>query len=261
MFLKLLIPATVAAGLCAPMAFPGGFHGAAPGALLEAKLKLSAEQKAAIHGVFKQHKPALAKKVETLVQARNAALDAGMDPTVPQGAWQIQQEQVADAMYDVAKEVRSAYLAALPILTAGQKAEGESLLKKAHGHMEGMHGRHHGFALGFLKNRLELTDAQGTAIQTILDSHRTALAAKRDTLHKAMTAALETGLDPAASQAVLDQRYGAAKEAGLALSTEVRSVYLEIVPRLTPEQREAATGLMVDFRTAADGVRKLALGF
>ena len=95
------------------------------------------------------------------MQARNAALDAGMDPAVPQEAWRVQQEQVADAMYDVAKEVRSAYLEALPILTEPQKAEGKALLKKAHGHMEGMHGRHHGFALGFLKNRLELTDAPG----------------------------------------------------------------------------------------------------
>ena len=41
----------------------------------------------------------------------------------------------------------------------------------------------------------------------------------------------------------------------------MRAVYLEILPQLTPEQREAAKGLVVDFRNAVDGVRKLALGF
>lgn len=127
--------------------------------------------------------------------------------------------------------------------------------------MEGMHGRHHGSALGFLKDRLELSEAQAAAIQTVVASHGTALAAKRETLHKAMIPALEAALDPATSQATLDERYGAAREAGLALSAEVRTVYLEVLPQLTPEQREAAKGLVVDFRNAVDGVRKLALGF
>jgi len=261
MFVKWLIPTTLAAGVCAPMAFQGGFHGAAPGALVGAKLKLSADQKTAIHDVFKRHKPALAAQVERLMQARNAALDQGMDPAVPQAAWRSQQEQVADALYEVAKEVRSAYLEALPLLTPSQRAEGASLLKKAHRHMEGMHGRHHGNALGFLKGRLELTDAQTVAIQAILDSHKATLVTRRDALHAAMTKATEAALDPATSQAALDQHYGAAKESGLALGAEVRAVYLEVVPQLTPGQREAARGLMVDFRTAVDGVRKLALGF
>jgi hypothetical protein len=85
--------------------------------------------------------------------------------------------------------------------------------------------------------------------------------AKRDTLHQAMTTAMEAALDPATSQAALDQRFSTVKETGFALSAEVRSAYLEIVPQLTQEQREAAVGLMKDFRNAVDGVRKLALGF
>ena len=36
------------------------------------------------------------------------------------------------------------------------------------------------------------------------------------------------------------------------MSSEVRSVYLEFYPQLTPAQREAARNLMVDFRTAVD---------
>jgi len=257
MFVKLLIPATLAAGLCAPMAFTGGFHGNP----LEARLKLTTDQKTALHGVIKRHKPALAVQVAALAEARNGALDAGMDPAVPEATWRLQQEKVAGAMYEVAKELRSAYLEALPLLTETQKAEGKALLKKAHRHMEGMHGRHHGSALGFLKDRLELSEAQAAAIQTVVASHGTALAAKRETLHKAMIPALEAALDPATSQATFDERYGAAREAGLALSAEVRTVYLEVLPQLTPEQREAAKGLVVDFRNAVDGVRKLALGF
>ena len=264
MIMKLLIPATLAAGVCVPVAFKGGFHegaGQMRCALLESKLKLSAEQKTALHEVFKRHKPGFTTRMEALVQARNAALDAGMDPVVTPEAWRTQQEQVANAIYEMAKEARSAYLEALPVLTETQKAEGKAFLKKAHAHMEGMHGRHHEMALRFLKHRLDLTDAQVTAIQTVLENHKTALTAKKETLHQAMTAAMEAGMDPATSQGVLDQRYGSVKEAGFAMSTEVRAAYLEILPQLTPEQREAAKGLMVDFRNAADGVRKLALGF
>lgn len=264
MLSKLLIPATLAAGLFAPVALNGGFHGGGgqmPGAILEAKLKLSAEQKTAIHEVLKRHKPILATKVEALVQARDVVLDAGMDPAVTLETWRGQQELMADAIYDVAKEVRSAYLEALPTLTDSQKAEGKALLKKAHSHMEGMHGRHHEFALRFVANRLDLTATQVTAIQTVLDNHKNALTAKKETLHKAMAAAMEAAVDPTTSQASLDQRYGTVKEAGFALSAEVRAAYLEIVPQLTPEQREAAKGLMKDFRNAVDGVRKLALGF
>jgi Spy/CpxP family protein refolding chaperone len=264
MLVKLLIPATLAAGLCTPFALKGGFHGGAgqmPGAFLESKLKLTADQKTAVHEVFKRHKPILAANVEALIQARNAALDSGMDPTITQEAWRAQQERMADAVYDVAKEVRRAYLEALPILTDAQKAEGKALLKKAHGHMEGMHGRHHEFALHFLTNRLDLTKAQVTAIQTVLDNHKTALKAKQEALHKEAVPAMEAAMDPATPQSTMDQRFGTVKEAGFALSAEVRATYLEIVPHLTPEQREAAKGLMQDFRNAVDGVRKLALGF
>ena len=49
--------------------------------------------------------------------------------------------------------------------------------------------------------------------------------------------------------------------AGFALASEVRAVYLEFYPQLSPAQREAARSLVVDFRNAVDGVRKLALGF
>ena len=135
------------------------------------------------------------------------------------------------------------------------------MLKKFHAHLEGMHGRHHAFALRFLKNRLDLTEAQAAAIQTTLDNHKTALGAKGDALHKAMAAAVEQAADPAASQAVLDQRFTAVKEAGMAMSTEVRAIYLEVDPQLTPDQREGAKELAKDFRNAVDGVRKLALGF
>lgn len=261
MLFKLLIPAALAAGVCAPAAFKACHGGGSPCAMVEAKLKLTAEQKTAIHAAFKRHKPALTARMETLVQARNTALDAGMDPAITQEAWRAQQEQMANAIYDLAKEVRGAYLEALPILTESQKAEGKELLKKAHGQMEGMHGRHHEVALGFVKNRLELTDAQATAIQTVLDNHKGALTANKETLHRAMARALEAAMDPATTQGVLDQRFGTVKEAGLALSTEVRAAYLDIVPQLTPDQREAAEGLVKDFRNAVDGVRKLALGF
>lgn len=266
MFIKLMIPVALVAGLATPAVVKGGFPGhgwssVSPAAFLEAKLKLSTDQKSALHEVFKRHRPALAEKVQTVVQARNAALDAGMDPSVTQEAWRVQQEQMADAVYGLAKEIRSAYLEALPVLTDAQKTAGKALLKKAHSHMEGMHGRHHAFALGFVKHRLELTDAQSAAIQTILENHKTALEAKAEGLHKATSAAQEVGLDPAATQVALDQQFAAVREAGMALSSEVRSAYLEMVPQLTPDQREAAKGLMKDFREAVDGVRKLALGF
>lgn len=231
-----------------------------PCAVLESRLKLSTDQKTAIRDAFKRHKPALAARVETLMQARNAVLDAGMDPAVTPEAWRAQQGQLADAMYDVAKEIRGAYLEALPTLTDSQKAKAKALLKKTHAHMEGLHGRHHEFALRFVQHRLELTDAQMTAIQTVMDNHKTALTAKKETLHKAMATAMEAAMDPATPQGVLDQRFGTVKEAGFALSTEVRAAYLEVVPQLTPDQREAAKGLMRDFRNAVDGVRKLALG-
>lgn len=263
MLFKLLIPATLAAGFCVPAAVHGcqGEHGAGPAAVLQAKLKLTADQKTALQGVIKRHRPALATEVESLVQARNAALDAGMDPAVTPEAWRVQQDQVADAAYRVVKEVRSAYLEALPILTEAQKTEGKALLRKVRSHMEGMHGRHHAFALRFVKNRLELTETQGKAIQTVLDNHKTALAARRETLHRAMAAALDAALDPATTQEALDQHFGTVKEAGFALSAEVRTAYLEILPQLTPEQRESAKALVKDFRNAVDAVRKLALGF
>jgi hypothetical protein len=260
MFIKLLIPATLAAGLCVTVAFTGGCHGQLPGALLESKLNLSAAQTTAIHGVFKRHQPTLATKVEALVQARNAALDAGMDPSVSQEAWHVQQERMAEAIQVVAMEVRGAYLEALPLLTDAQEAEGQALLKKAHGHMEGMHGRHHDLALNFLKRRLDLTEAQVAAIQAVLANHKGALTAKKDALHRAMTAAVGAAMDPATPQGTLDQHFGTVKAAGFALSAEVRGAYLEIVPQLTLEQREAAKGLVKDFRTAVDGVRKLTLG-
>jgi hypothetical protein len=239
MFFQLLIPATLAAGLCVPVALKGGFHGPLPGA---------------------RHQSTLAIQVEALVQARNEVLDGGMDPSVSQEAWRVQQERMAEAIQVVAMEVRGTYLEALPILTDAQKAEGQALLKKAHGHLEGMHGRHHDLALGFLKRRLDLTEAQVTAIQAVLANHKSALAAKKNALHQAMTAAVAAAMDPATSQGILDQRFGTVKAAGFALSAEVRGAYLEIVPQLTLEQREAARGLMKDFRTAVDGVRKLALG-
>ena len=113
MIMKLLIPATLAAGLCVPVAFKGGFHGGAgqmPSAFLESKLKLSTDQKSAIHEVFKRHKPAFATRMETLVQARNAALDAGLDPTVTPEAWRTQQEQMANAIYEMAKEIGRAHV-------------------------------------------------------------------------------------------------------------------------------------------------------
>ena len=43
MLMKLLIPATLAAGLCVPVALKGGFHGELPGAMLESRLKLNAD--------------------------------------------------------------------------------------------------------------------------------------------------------------------------------------------------------------------------
>ncbi len=261
MLAQWLIPATLAAGLCAPAAFKTGSHGFMPCAVLESRLKLSTDQKTAIRDAFKRHKPALAARVETLMQARNAVLDAGMESSITPEAWRAQQDQLANAIYEVAKEVRGTYLEALPILTDSQKVKGKALLKKAHAHMEGMHGRHHEMALHFVKNRLELTDAQMIAIQTIMDTHKAALRARQETLHKAMVPAMEAAMDPATPQADLDQRFEAVKEAGFALSNEVRAVYLEILPQLTPEQREDAKGLVKDFRNAVDGVRKLALGF
>ncbi len=261
MLAQWLMPATLAAGLCAPAALEAGAHGFMPCAVLESRLKLSTDQETAIQGAFKRHKPALAARVETLMQARNAVLDAGMDLVITPEAWRAQQDQLAEAMYDVAKEIRAVYLEALPTLTDSQKAKAKALLKKAHGHMEGLHGRHHEMALHFVKNRLELTEAQMTTLQTIVDSHKIALKAKQKTLHQAMAAAMEMGMDPATPQGVLDQRFGTVKEAGCALSKEVRTAYLEILPQLTPEQREAAKDLIRDFRNAVDGVRKLALGF
>ncbi len=263
MFTKFIVPAAVAAGLALSVGCgrDQASHGFMPSDLLASRLKLSAEQKQAIQGAFKRHRPTLAARMEALVQARNTAMDAALDPAVSQEAWRIQQEQVAIAVKAMAMEVRSTYQEALPILTESQKAEGKALLKKIHAHMEGMHGRHHDLAFAFVKNRLELTDAQAATIQTLVSHRKPTLEAKRDALHKAMAAALEAGLDPAVSQAVLDQRFAAAQEAGLALSSEVRAAYLEVVPQLTPDQREAAKVLVKDFRNAVDGIRKLALGF
>jgi hypothetical protein len=263
MFIKFIVPAAVAAGMALSVGCgrDQASHGFMPSDLLASRLKLSTEQKQVIHGTFKRHQASLALRMEALAQTRNAAMDAGMDPAISQEVWRAQQEQVAIAAQAMAMEVRSTYLEARPALTEAQKAEGKTLLKKVHTHMEGMHGRHHDLVFNFVKNRLDLTDAQATKIRTILDRRKPALEAKRDTLHKAMTATLEAGLDPATPQAVLDQRLAAAKEAALALSSEVRAAYLEVVPQLTPDQREAAKTLVRDFRNAVDGVRKLALGF
>jgi Spy/CpxP family protein refolding chaperone len=263
MLIKFFAPVVLAAGLFTSIGCRGGMMGRdhGPGAMIEARLKITPDQKAAIHDVMKRHKPALAAKVETLVQARNEAMDTGMDPSVSAEAWRVEQEKVADSMYGVAKEVRSAYLDLLPILSDSQKSEAKEMLKKFHSHMGKMHQGHHEFAFQFVKNRLELTDAQATAIKGIAEKHQGALQAKHATLHQAFEAMMEAGLDPATSQATLDQRFATVKEAGFAMSSEVRATYLEIVPQLTPEQRDSAKELVKDFRNVVDSVRKLLLGF
>lgn len=260
---KLLLPALAAAGLALSVGC-GRDHaslGSLPGDRLASRLKLDAEQRTALRSAFKRHKPALAARMEAVVQARNAMLDAGLDPAVPPEAWRPYQERTAAAMQDLAREMRAAYLEALPLLTEAQRREGKALMTTFHGHMEDMHGRHHGFLLAFVKHRLELSDAQVGALQAVHGRHEPALEAKRKALHEAMAPALEAALDPNATPAALDQQFVAVKEAGITLGAEVRAVYLEAAPTLTPEQQTAAKELVVDARNAVDSLRKLLLGF
>lgn len=259
---KLLLPVVAAAGLTLTVGC-GRDHasiGSPPGDMLASRLKLSNEQRTALRAAFKRHKPALSARIEAVVQARNAMLDAALDPALTQEAWRPYQERTAAAMQDLAREVRATYLEALPLLTEAQKREGTTLLTKFQGRMEGMHGRHHTFLLHFVKNRLELSGAQVTTLQAVHERHQSALEVKRKALHQAMVPALETALDPNATQAALDQRFAAVKEAGIALGAEVRAVYLEAVPTLAPEQQASAKELVVDARNAADSLRKLLLG-
>lgn len=262
MSLKLILPAAAAAGLVLSVGC-GRDHaslGSLPGDMLASRLKLDAEQKTALRATFKRHKPALAARMEAVVQARNAMLDAALDPRITPEAWRPHQEGAAAAMQDLAREVRATYLEALPLLTESQKREARALLKRFHGHMEGSHGRHHDFLLRFVKNRLELSDVQMTTLEAVHERHKPALEAKRKALHAAMVPAMEAALDPATAQAALDQRFAAVKDAGMTLGAEVRAVYLEAHPTLTPEQQAAAKELVVDTRNAVDSLRKLLLG-
>lgn len=259
---KLILPAVAAAGLTLSVGC-GRDHasiGFLPGDLLASRLMLSNEQRTALRAAFKRHKPALSARMEALVQTRNAMLDAALDPALTPEAWRPYQERTAAAMQDLAREVRATYLEALPLLTETQKREGKALMAKFHGRMEGMHGRHHTFLLRFVKDRLELSDAQVTTLQAVHERHQPALEAKRKGLHQAMVPALETALDPNATQATMDQRFAAVKEAGIALGAEIRAAYLEAAPTLTPEQHASAKELVVDTRNALDSLRKLLLG-
>jgi len=264
MILKVLIPLALATGLLATSAIQQHFQGSGPSehfSQLEAKLKLTPEQKKAIHQVIEQHRPALATRTEALVQARNAALDTGMDPAVSPEAWRSYQETFAQTTYDLAKEVRGTYLAALPILSDSQKADGKAMLKQLRSHLAGIHGMHHDLAHHLLKSRLDLTETQEAALQAIVATHHPALKSKLEALHQLHAATLDAALDPATSQDVLDQNFATIREAGIALSSEVRATYLEAQAQLSPEQRQKAKDLVKDFRTALDGIRKLIAGF
>lgn len=260
---KLLLPVVAAAGLALSVGCDRDHAstGSLPGDVLASRLKLSTEQRTALRAAFKRHKPALSGRMEALVQARNAMLDAGLDPAVTPEAWRPYQERTAAAMQDLAQEVRATYLEALPLLTDAQKREGKALMAKFHGRMEGMHGRHHAILLTFVKNRLELSDAQAATVQAVHQRHQPALETKRKVLHQAMVPALEAALDPNASQTALDQRFADVKEAGIALGAEARATYLEAAPTLSPEQQASARELVVDARNAVDSLRKLLLGF
>lgn len=265
MILKTFLPVVLATGAAAG-GFLHPFQGQAscsPLARFESRLQLSPEQKKALHRVFEQHRPALGARVETLVQARNAALEAGLDPAVSPAAWRPTQDQFAQAARGLAQEIRAAYLDALPVLDEAQKAEGRILFQAIHGKPHRFHGyeRIHDLARGFVKHRLNLTDEQDRAIQAIVERHQPALKARAEALHEAHARALQTALDPAASQALLDQSFAAVQEAALALSHEVRATYLEAQVQLSPEQRGRFRNLVRDAGSALDAVRKLALGF
>jgi len=264
MILKVFIPLALATGLVATGTVQQHFQGTSPSghfSRVEAKLKLTPEQKKALHQVIEQHRPTLATRMEALVQARNAALDAGMDPAVSSEAWRPYQETFAQSAHDLAKEVRGTYLEALPILSDSQKADGKAMLQQLRSHLAGMHGMHHDLAQLLLKNRLDLTATQEAAIQAIVATHHPALESKLEALHQLHASALDAALDPATSQDVLDQDFIAMREAGFALSSEVRATYLEAQAQLTSEQRQKAKDLVKDLRTALDGIRKLIAGF
>jgi len=263
MILKALIPLALATGLLATGAIQQHFQGSSSSghfSRMEAKLGLSPDQKKAIHQVIEQHRPTLAARMEALVQARNAALDAGMDPAVSPEAWRPYQETFAQGAYDLVKEVRATYLEALPILSDSQRADGKAMLKQLRAHLAGMHGMHGDLAHHLLKSRLDLTEPQEAAIQAIVTAHRPALESKLEALHQLHAGALDAALDPTTSQEVLDQNFLTIRAAGFALSSEVRATYLEAQAQLTPEQRQKTKDLVKDLRTALDGIRKLIAG-
>lgn len=261
MIIKTVATAVIITGMLAPAAFKGHFHHGSPIKLMESKLKLTTAQKNAIHQIFEQHRPALTAKTGALVQARNAALDAGLDPSVSPEAWRPYQEKFAQAAHELGLEIRSAYLEALPILSDSQKTEGRALLKQFHGQVARMHGQHHEMAHHLVKNRLDLSETQDSSIQAIVATHQPALKAKAETLHQLHGSAMEAALNPATPQEVLERNFLAVRDAAFELSSEVRGTYLEAQAQLTPEQREKGKALVQDFRGAVDGIRKLLLGF
>jgi len=266
MIFKAFLPIALATGVATTGAFQHPFQGSGPCshvAQLESKLKLSPDQKKAIHSTFEQHRPALSARMETLVQARNAALETGLDPSLSPEAWRPAQEQFAQATRGLAQEVRATYLEALPILNEGQKADALALLKehKAKPHRFHGHDRIHGMVERFVAHRLDLTPQQQRAIQATVERHHPALKAKAEALHQTHATALQAALDPACSQALLDQHFAAVQEAAFALSQEVRATYLEAQVQLSPEQRGKFKTLVQDASQALDAVRKLVLGF
>ncbi|MBL0311534.1 MAG: hypothetical protein IPP78_02235 [Holophagaceae bacterium] len=273
MFFKIALPLVLAAGIGGPFAMKHGMQVDGPcggsafkgHGLMVQKLGITDVQKTSFKQAVDRHKPALAAKAQLFFDARSALLDAGLDPTNTTDSLRPLQQRTAEMGFELAKEVRSIYLELLPHLTESQKAKakmGFEMIRSKMGQGLGEEqGHRHGMMMHLMGARLDLSDAQKQAVESIHVAHKPAIEAKKEAFHGLIMTAVDAGLDPNTTEDALRQNQQKVAEAAFALATEVRGAYLESLPVLSEAQRVKGREFLSQLRTHKEGLRKVMLGF